>query len=251
MTDTPRVVSAAGITDDELAALYEYPSASDHWVRANFVVSVDGAISTNGSSTGLTSPLDQRVLKLLRDLSDVVLVGASTIRVEDYIGIRISEAGKQRRSERGLAPVPPLAVVSGRADIDPESRLLTNTVVPPIILTTSAAPATAKQNLRAAGAEVIELGADRIESSAIVEALTALGMRRILCEGGPRLTGQLVADHTLDELCVTTAPMMVCGKAARITNIDRHARLAMVCEHMIFDSEGFQLARWRRLEAAT
>ncbi|MEG8177460.1 pyrimidine reductase family protein [Nocardia terpenica] len=246
MTDQPiRVVSATNLTDDELADLYEYP-ASEPWIRANFVVSLDGAITTNGSSTGLTTPLDQRVLKLLRDLADVVLVGATTIRVEDYIGIRTSETGTQRRSDRDLAPVPPLAVVSGRADIDPESRLLTNTIVPPIILTTTTAPATAKRNLQAAGAQVIELGPDRIETSAIIDALASLGMRKILCEGGPTLTGQLVADHALDELCITTAPTVVCGDAHRITHTDRHSAVSMQCKHIIFDVDGVQIARWVR-----
>ncbi|WP_324189135.1 pyrimidine reductase family protein [Nocardia otitidiscaviarum] len=246
MIEPPRIVSADGMTDDEIAALYEYPSMSGPWVRANYVVSVDGAVTTNGSSTGLTSPLDQRVLKLLRDLADVVLVGAATIRIEDYIGVRTSEAGRKRRMDRGLTPVPPLAVVTARADIDPASRLLTNTVVPPIILTTTTASSTAKHNLEAAGAQVIELGEGRIETTALVDALTGLGMTRILCEGGPTLTGQLVADHALDELCVTTAPIMVCGNGYRITNTDKHSSFAMHCKHILFDDNGFQLARWAR-----
>ncbi|MFI9406874.1 pyrimidine reductase family protein [Nocardia sp. NPDC052316] len=246
MTDLPRVVTATGITDDELAELYEYPDVPGPWLRANFVVSLDGAITTNGSSTGLTNPLDQRTFKLLRDLADVVLVGAATIRIEDYIGVRTSDEGLQRRADRGLATLPPLAVVSGRADIDPESRLLTNTIVPPIILTTTTAPTTAKRNLTAAGAQVIELGPDRIETAAMIDALTSLGLRKILCEGGPTLTGQLAADHALDELCVTTAPSVVCGNAQRITHTDRHSTVGMRCNHIIFDADGAQLARWVR-----
>ncbi|MEV6069260.1 pyrimidine reductase family protein [Nocardia sp. NPDC052001] len=251
MTDIPRIVSASEITDDQLVELYDFPPNSGSWLRANFVVSVDGAIATNGSSSGLTNPLDQRVLKLLRDLSDVVLVGASTIRIEDYIGIKISEAGHARRLSRGLAPVPPIAVVSGRADIDPESRLLTRTTVPPIILTTMSAPTAAKRNLEAAGAQVIELGSTHIETHAIVETLAELGLQRIVCEGGPKLTGQLVADHALDELCVTTAPILLSGNANRVTHSERHAQMKMRCSHIIFDSDGTQLARWvRRTEAA-
>lgn len=241
-----RVVSADDIADDELADLYEYPEFENSWVRANFVVSIDGAVTTNGSSGGLTTPLDQRILKLLRDLADVVLVGASTIRVEDYIGIRTSEAGRQRRVMRGLSTVAPLAVVSGRADIDPDSRLLTNTSVPPIILTSTDAPATAKRNLAAAGAEVIELGPNPIDVGAIIESLQSLGLRRILCEGGPTLTGQLAAGQVLDEICVTTVPKMVCGTAHRITHSDRHANLGMRCNHLILDDDGTQFARWTR-----
>lgn len=242
----PDIVGATGLTDDDLADLYAYPDTTEPRVRANFVASVDGAISTNGSSSGLSSPLDQRVLKLLRSLADVVLVGAATIRVENYRGIQIPESGQQRRKAQGLEPIPPLAVVSGRADIDPGSRLLTETIVPPIILTTAAAPAAAKRDLTAAGAHVIELGPDRVETAAIMDTLVGLGMRRILCEGGPSLAGQLAADDVLDELCVTTAPTVVCGDARRITHTERPAQLRMDCKHIIFDADGFQFARWVR-----
>ncbi|MFI9638242.1 pyrimidine reductase family protein [Nocardia sp. NPDC051929] len=245
MTDLPHLIQSAELDDTALLQLYDEPG-NKPWVRANFVVSIDGAVATVGSSSGLTSPFDQRVLKVLRDLSDVVLVGASTIRVEDYIGIRPTEAGKGWRLEHGRAAVPPIAVVSGRADIDPKSRLLTNTLVPPIILTTTSAAPSKKQLLRDAGARVIELGAESISSAAILGTLADLGMKRIVCEGGPILTGQLVADDALDELCVTTAPQLLAGESPRITRSNQHAAVGMRCRHIIFDADGAQLARWVR-----
>ncbi|MFC7429965.1 dihydrofolate reductase family protein, partial [Nocardia tengchongensis] len=169
-----------------------------------------------------------------------------TVRIEDYGGARISESGMRRREVQGMDPVPPLAVVSGRADINPASRLLTDTLVPPIILTTTTAPEVNKANLTAAGARVIELGFDRIESKAIVKTLASLGLRKMLCEGGAGLMGQLVADDALDELCLTTAPVVVGGNAKRITHTERQARLQMRCSHIIFDNDGIQLARWVR-----
>lgn len=243
--EEPRLVRAAGLTDDELADLYAYPAESDQpYVRANFVASVDGAIATNGTSAGLTSPLDQRVLKLLRELADVVLVGAATIRAEDYIGIRVSDPGMWRRTANDMAPIPPIAVVTGRADIDPESRLLTNTLVPPIILTTTTASTAAKRNLDAAGAHVIELGPGTVDTASMLDALAGLGLHRVICEGGPTLTGQLAADRALDELCLTTAPKILGGSSHRVTWSDRHTSLEMHCKHIIFDSDGAQLARW-------
>ncbi|MFB7837765.1 pyrimidine reductase family protein [Nocardia brasiliensis] len=245
-----RVVSATeGLTDDDLVELYDHPATQRPWIRANFVVSVDGAINAaSGTSTGLATSLDHRVLQLLRELADVVLVGASTVRAEDYAGANTSEAGRARRAANGMAEIPPIAVVSGRADIAPDSRLLTHTSVPPIIFTTTLAPAAAKRDLAAAGAQVIELGESRIKTSALVDALTGLGLPKVVCEGGPTLTGQLVADGALDELCVTTAPILLGGNAARITFSDRYAALAVRCAHIISDSDGTQLARWIRRE---
>ncbi|WP_280455047.1 pyrimidine reductase family protein [Nocardia brasiliensis] len=227
--------------------LYEYESGESPWIKANFVVSVDGAIAANGGTSGaLTSPLDQQVLRLLRELSDVVLVGASTIRAEDYIGIRVSDAGQERRRARGMAPTPPIAVVTGRADLDPNARIFTNTSVPPIILTTTTASTTAKRNLETAGAHVVELGAHSITTTAIVDTLSSFGHRRIVTEGGPTLVGQLAADHALDELCITTAPTVLSGTSVRLTHSERPASLAMDCKHIIFDADGAQLARWVR-----
>lgn len=241
---TPRIIEARGLTDNELLSLYEAPQAGP-WIRANFVTSVDGAVTTDGTSSGLTTPLDQRVLHLLRELADVVLVGASTIRDEDYIGIRVSEVGQQRRVAAGMAPTPPIAVVTGRADIDPSSRLLTNTVVPPIILTTTDAPDSAKRKLEHAGATVLELGASNIETTALIGALRSLGLTRVTCEGGSILAGQLAADHVLDELCLTTVPTILGGTAGRVTT-GRFAALSVRCQHIIVDTDGAQLARWVR-----
>ncbi|MFI8978460.1 pyrimidine reductase family protein [Nocardia asteroides] len=238
----PRIIQVqADLTDDELIGLYQVPDGP--WVRANFVASVDGGIALGETSSGLTTPLDQRILKLLRLLSDVVLVGASTIRAEDYIGIRFSDEGVARRRSWGMSPVPPIAVVSGRADIDPGSRLLTDTLVPPIILTTTSAPAAAKKRLADAGAHVLELGDSSIDSLAIIDTLAGIGLHRVICEGGPTLAGQLAADHVLDELCLTTVPTILGGPAGRVTH-GRLAQLPVQCRHLIFDRDGAQFARW-------
>src|SRR6201747_688838 len=47
-------------------------------VRVNFIASVDGAVTIAGKSRGLQTPGDNLVFAALRDLADVVLVGAGT-----------------------------------------------------------------------------------------------------------------------------------------------------------------------------
>jgi riboflavin biosynthesis pyrimidine reductase len=124
--------TARPIDDAALAAEYAYPDASAPWVRVNFVASADGAVSVEGRSRPLGSPADRRVFGLLRELADVVLVGAGTVRVEDYRGAR--------RPTRGRTTPPPIAVVTGSAELDPGSRLFTDTAVAPIVLTRACAP---------------------------------------------------------------------------------------------------------------
>src|SRR4051794_27706325 len=72
-------------------------------VRVNFIASADGAASFAGLSRGLQTPGDNRVFAALRDLADVILVGAATATAEGY---RPSAPGANRRAIRsgyGLA----------------------------------------------------------------------------------------------------------------------------------------------------
>src|SRR5660398_108836 len=76
----------AELDRDGLTAAYAVNDATGDGgnVRANFVLSADGAAEVGGSSRPLGGPVDLRVLALLRGLCDVVLVGAGTVRAEDY-----------------------------------------------------------------------------------------------------------------------------------------------------------------------
>ena len=191
----------------DLAAHYAYPAAlTAPYVRVNFVSSTDGAVTVDGRSGGLGSAADREVFGVLRELAEVVLVGAGTVRAEDYRGAR--------RPTRGRATPPPIAVVTGSADLDPSARLLTDTQVPPIVLTGPRAPGERRAALAAAGAHVVVL--DPLSPAAVVGELGRRGLLRVLCEGGPRLFGDLVAADLVDELCLTVAPVLAAGEAGRI-----------------------------------
>ena len=238
---------APDLTDDELRDLYEYPAdITAPWIRMNFVSSIDGAVTIDGSSTGLGTPADKKVFGILRELADVVLVGAGTARTEGYKGVRTNEARRQRRLERGLTAVPPIAVVSTHASVDPESFLLTDTSVPPIILTSTDASSERKAALRKAGAEVFEIGTGSVPSEAILRTLDELGLHRVLCEGGPTLFGQLIEDDAVDELCMTTSPLLTGGASGRISKSPNGVRNQMACRHILTDEDATMLSRWVR-----
>lgn len=196
------------LDDDALAEHYAYPvGLTAPFVRVNFVASLDGSVSVDGLSSGLGSDADQRVFGMLRRLADVVLVGAGTVRAEDYRGAR--------RATIGRDTPPPIAVVTGSADLDPESRLLTDTAVAPIVLTLDSAPQDRRDRLAAAGADVVAL--ERLTPDALLGELARRGLERVLCEGGPSLFGSLIAADAVDELCLTVAPLLTGGTAGRIS----------------------------------
>jgi riboflavin biosynthesis pyrimidine reductase len=201
---------------DALAELYAHDEGA---VRVNFVASADGAVAVEGVSGGLEAPGDKQVFGLLRELADVVLVGAGTVRVEGYRGARTSPEREARRRARGRAPVPPIAVVSTRGDLDPGAALFTDTAVAPLVLTAAGAADGARRALAGTGAEVVAVsGADPAvtDPDAVLGALADRGLTRVLCEGGPALFGTLLAAGRVDELCLSLAPQLVGGDAGRI-----------------------------------
>ena len=192
----------------ELAAHYAYPEGlgAPH-VRVNFVASTDGAVTVDGRSAGLGSDADRRVFGTLRELAEVVLVGAGTVRTENY--------GGARKPTRGRADPPPIAVVTGSADLDPGARLFTDTLVAPIVLTGPDAPAD-RLRAPAGGGRRRRRARPALPRGAVVGELGRRGLHRVLCEGGPRLFGDLVAADLVDELCLTVAPVLAAGDAGRI-----------------------------------
>lgn len=186
----------------DLRSAYEVPEGRH--VRVNFASSADGAVTVDGRSRGLSSDADRELFHLLRSMSDVVLVGAGTVRAENYGGAR--EAG---------GTTPPIAVVSRSLDLDPAARLFTDTQVRPLVLTCDRSPTDRREALTAV-ADVVVAGDEDVDLDAALAQLAERGLRRVICEGGPHLFGWLLAADLVDELCLTVAPLLAGGTAGRI-----------------------------------
>ncbi|MEU8898152.1 pyrimidine reductase family protein [Nocardia sp. NPDC048505] len=252
MQRLPNAIQLTELDADGLAELYAYPTDLDTpWVRANFVASIDGAATAGDLSHGLGTPADKQVFLLLRDLADVILVGAGTVRAENYGGARTDAQRRRGLHERALGghpdgTPPRVAVVTASAALEPGCRLLTDTQVPPLILTTATAPADRKQALTDAGAEVVEVGGVAITPKALLAALGERGMHRVLCEGGPHLFGELLEAGAVDELCLTTAPLLTGGTARRIALSAHEFQTTMRRAQVLLDDDGTILTRWVR-----
>src|SRR3954469_22209734 len=88
-------------------------------LRVDFVCSADGAAQAEGRSAGLQTPGDNRVFAALRDLADVVLVGAGTARAEGSRAVRLAPRRLALRREYGLSEQLPIAVTSRSLRLDP------------------------------------------------------------------------------------------------------------------------------------
>src|SRR5690242_12096206 len=194
----------AALTDAALAGLYAYPDPGappQCWVRANMVASLDGAASLDGRSGGLSSEADEQVFAMLRALTDVILVGAGTVRAEGYGPVRPeSEGVRWAWLREGRPPSPPIAVITRVLDLDPASPLLAQAPghARTVVITTEAAPAARRAEV-ARVADLVVAGETSVDLAAAVAALTQMGHRQILTEGGPHLLGQILAAGLLDE----------------------------------------------------
>ena len=183
----------------------ERPAPRDRpWVLLNLVVSADGHASIDGRVAELTSASDQRLFHHLRGLSDVILVGASTVRAEKYGPVRVSDAMAQQRLAAGRSALPALAIVSRSLDIDIDK--IAGAGQPVVVLTCGAANASRRAEI-ARSAELIVAGDDMVDLRHGLAVLRERGARVVLCEGGAVLNGELAQAGLIDEVCVTVAPV--------------------------------------------
>ncbi len=205
----------------------ERPAPGDRpWVGLCMVTSLDGSIAVDGTSGTLGNSNDLDVLLTLRDLADVLIVGAATARGEGY--------GPPRR------PGQRIGVVTDRGNVDLDSELFSSGAGFVI-----ANERTAVDDTRV---DVLRAGRERVD---IVEALTRLdeivpGVRYVQAEGGATLNASLLDADLIDELDLTLSPHLVGGTGPRLTVGASESMHRFVLAHLLADDEGFVFSRWLR-----
>jgi len=206
----------------DLKALYDAPSTP--WLRVNMVSTLDGAVTgESGRSGAISNDIDRRVFELLRELADVVLVGAGTARIEGYRPadrpiVVVSRSGRVPERLRGVEP--------GRV----------------ILATCQHAPELAEARRLLPPGDLLVLGSHRVDLRAMRRRLEERGFRHLLCEGGPHLLRDLLDEGVVDELDATVVPRLVSGLHPRVTDgppIDVPLRLKTLLEE-----RGTLLGRW-------
>jgi 5-amino-6-(5-phosphoribosylamino)uracil reductase len=141
-----------------------------------------------------------------------VLVGHGTAAAEDYRPITPDSAVGRLRASIGRPPTASIVVVSRRASLDPDSRLVTDAVSPTVLVTCEAADPRRLEALAAAGVRVLVCGEDDVDLSLALDSLAELGHEQVLCEGGPQLLRAGLTAGVVDELDLSIAPLLVGGE---------------------------------------
>ena len=217
---------------------------------ANFVSTLDGvvAIPDRPGSNDLIaadSDADRFLMGLLRAFADVVLIGAGVLRASprgtwrpERIYPPAADDYAELRRTLGRPEAPEVAILTGSGSIDPAHPLL---AAGALVLTSDAGVARLHGRLPGAST-VVELGSfTTVDPLLVVEALGARGHRRILSEAGPHAFGSFLGAGVVDELFLTTSPLLAgdAGHGTRLrlveatdlVSLDVRGRLLSVRRH--------------------
>jgi riboflavin biosynthesis pyrimidine reductase len=216
-------------TRDRLRELYRRDPGA-HGIRVNLVASIDGsAQGDDGTSESLSSRADRAVLGAIRAESDVVLVGAATLRTEGYLLPRTARLAVLSASgELGAARV---------GEVTDADKLL---VIGPAAAREPAATTLAAPH-RFIELETAPDGRARLFEA--LDALRGLGAPRIVSEGGPSLAAALIAAGLVGELCLSTSPRLT-GGGLPVLGGAQHPAIKAQLASLLVDDAGGLYARW-------
>lgn len=159
------------------------PRRSPCWVAGHMVAGLDGTAAVDGRVGALSTTPDQLLFRRMRELADVVLVGAETVRREGYGPVRLDAPAQAARTALGMPPTPPLAIVTRSLDLDFSAAAFAEAPghARTLVLTGENADR-ARRAAAAEAAEVVIAGREGVEPRAALGALG--GLPRLGLDGG-------------------------------------------------------------------
>ncbi|HEX6560744.1 MAG TPA: 2,5-diamino-6-(ribosylamino)-4(3H)-pyrimidinone 5'-phosphate reductase [Nitrososphaera sp.] len=175
-------------------------------VTVNAAMTIDGKIATASGDSTISSKEDLKRVHRLRAGSDAVVVGISTVLVDDpQLTVRLV---------RGRNPV--RVIVDSRGRIPSDSQLLrTAREIRTLVAASKQASAADIERIRETGAEVTVAGDKAVDIKALFSKLEKkMGFKKILVEGGGELNWSVLSLGLADELILTIAPRVAGGRLA-------------------------------------
>lgn len=246
----PEVRPLAAEGPVEISSLYldllgRRPESARPHVALNMVASADGRATLRGTAD-LGSRTDRALLKHLRSLADAVVVGAGTLRANDFTPRVTSRESLARREFAGHAPQP-IAIVVSHLGLVPLDRKFWGLEQERIVVVTEQATESARKALRDAGATVVAYGHGDVDIEAFARWLAGeRAVRVLLSEGGPHLAGRLFSQRMLDEVFLTQA-WRVTGEPGALAWVESGAMLEGVRLEPIesYEGDGERYGRFR------
>jgi 2,5-diamino-6-(ribosylamino)-4(3H)-pyrimidinone 5'-phosphate reductase len=170
-------------------------------------MTIDGKIATNRGDSTISSKQDLRRLHRLRSSVDAIVIGISTVVVDNpRLTVRLVK-------RCGTTPVRIIVDSTGRIPLD--SKILKSaSKINTIVAVTSKASDKRIDKIKSAGAMVIVAGTRTVDLKELFYILKKMGFNKILVEGGGELNWSVLQLGIVNELMVTVAPRIVGGRTA-------------------------------------
>ena len=185
------------------------------------VMSLDGSTVVQGNSRALSGDADRSILVGLRSLADVIVVGSSTVRIDDY--------GPPSRKDLRVG------VVSRTGSLDLTTPLFTSGAGFLIIPEDAPEPSNPAVTCIRAGKGSVDFAA----------AMCQLDGNFIQLEGGPGLNASMAQADLIDEINLTISPNIAANNEPRLLSEASPILKRFTLSH-ILEEEGFLFLRYTR-----
>jgi riboflavin biosynthesis pyrimidine reductase len=206
-------------------------------VFVNFATSRDGRISfsepghAGGGDVTDFNRADQWLMGLIRARADAVLIGDTTLRAEphwlgspEYMFASDADTFRalrrsEKRNDNALH-----VILTVRGDLPPHAAVFNQPGLHVLVVTTAQGHGRARElQSLPADVEVLDLGENSVDPRRLIRVLhEEYGASSILCEGGSRVYGSLLAAGRVNEEFLTLCPIVI-GSSS-----DRPARPSLI-----------------------
>ncbi|MEW6748164.1 MAG: bifunctional diaminohydroxyphosphoribosylaminopyrimidine deaminase/5-amino-6-(5-phosphoribosylamino)uracil reductase RibD [Candidatus Micrarchaeota archaeon] len=174
------------------------------FVAIKAAMSADGKTATRtGDSKWISDEKSREFVHRMRTEYDAVMVGANTVRCDDPA---LTSHGKGRDPYR--------IIIDGRLSIPERSGVLKNKDGKTIVATSESAPK-AKLARLSKKALVLRCGRGKVDLKLLAQSLGAMGIKRMLIEGGSELNAEALDAGIIDRLYLFVAPKLIGGKEGK------------------------------------
>jgi 2,5-diamino-6-(ribosylamino)-4(3H)-pyrimidinone 5'-phosphate reductase len=183
-------------------------------VVVNVAMSADGKLSTRERrQVKISGAVDLARVDRLKADCDAVMVGIGTVLADDPSLTVKNPDLKSRRQQEGNAEHPVRVVIDSRARISPDASVLNKgDGLRVVAVSESADPA--RVDVLRAKATVIVTGDEEVDLARVLDELGAMGIRRLMVEGGGTLIAGLVRARLVDEMYTYIGSIVIGGKDA-------------------------------------
>ena len=201
----------SGVCEAEARRLNEsfikYVTTKQPFVTLKCAATLDGRIATRtGDAKWVTGEMSRKFVHELRHANDAILVGVNTVKVDDPL------LTARRGAEKSKDPI--RIVLDTHLSIPETSKLLRNPSGSDTLIITGNSESSARRDaLLKTGVKIIDAPVKdgRIDLSALMPRLGAMGITSLLVEGGATVAAAALQAKVVDKIYFFYAPKILGG----------------------------------------